>query len=67
MDPAELKRLIDEAVVAVRPAGSQAAAVQPPRRAAPGGAASPWQQGGARRRGGPALSRKSPFEGAAPR
>lgn len=78
MDPAELKRLIDEAAAAVqqaaappgaKPAGqpvSPAAAPQP-RVGAQSGAAMPWQQGGGRRRGQPALSRRSPFEGGAPR
>lgn len=78
MDPAELKRLIDEAAAAMQqatappgagPAGqpvSPAAGPQP-RAEAKSGATLPWQQGGGRRRGRPALSRRSPFEGGAPR
>ena len=67
MDPAELKRLIDEAAAAVRPSAGGQGAAQPGPGAAPP-TASPWQQAsGARRRGRPALARKSPFDGAAPR
>jgi hypothetical protein len=67
MDPAELKRLIDEAAAAVRPSAGGQEAAQPAPTAAPP-TASPWRQGsGTRRRGRPALSRKSPFDGAAPR
>ena len=71
MEPAELKRLIDEAAAAVQPAAGGQGAEQPPRSAAtpktPNPTATPWAQGGgARRRGRPTLSRKSPFEGASP-
>jgi hypothetical protein len=67
MDPAELKRLIDEAAAAVLPSSGGHEAMRPPSSAA-AATASPWQQGpGVRRRGRPSISRKSPFEGANPR